>query len=709
MKQVLQHLKSGQIEAAQLPCPQVRPGHILIKTNSTLISAGSERTIVEFSKANLISKARQQPEKVKQVLDKIKTDGLQPTLEVVFNKLDEPMPLGYCNAGVVLDVGPDVKDFKPGDRIASNGQHAEVVCVPKNLCAKIPEGVTDDQAAFTVLSSIGLQGIRLLEPTLGEKFVVYGLGLIGLMTVQLLQAHGCQVMGIDLNPKRIKLAEKFGAVVVNPADGGDPIAAVNAWTEGKGADGILITAAAKTNEIMHQSAQACRKRGRIVLVGVVGLNLMRSDFYEKEISFKVSCSYGPGRYDDTYEQAGQDYPYGFVRWTEQRNFEAILDTMRSGTLKVDELITHNYSIDQASDAYDVIAEDNSALGVILNYPNDVSTETIRSITPRVATPANKPNVGIIGAGAFAKMIMAPSLKKANARISYIADINAPAVHHLAGKSNAENAVTDYKILLQDDTVDAILIAVGHKLHASFVCQALEAGKHVFVEKPLAMNKEELDQVVETANRFPDKHVMVGFNRRFSPHMQKLKEILRGRSEPLCMNMTVNAGFIPPEHWVHDPVLGGGRIIGEGCHFIDLLLFLTDSRIESIGSMMVGKGPVTREDKMSIMLSFEDGSVGTVNYFANGSKNYPKETLEVFTDGRVARMDNFRKLTGYGFKNFKKFSTSRQDKGHAVEFAKFIEAIEKGGTPLIPFDQLVNVTDASFAAMESAKTGNIIKI
>lgn len=709
MKQVLQHLKSGQIEVAQLPCPQVRPGHILIKTNSTLISAGSERTIVEFSKANLISKARQQPEKVKQVLDKIKTDGLQPTLEAVFSKLDEPMPLGYCNAGVVLDVGSGVEDFKPGDRIASNGQHAEVVCVPKNLCARIPEGVTDDQAAFTVLSSIGLQGIRLLEPTLGEKFVVYGLGLIGLVTVQLLQAHGCQVMGIDLNPGRLELAEKFGAVVVNPADGGDPIAAANAWTEGKGVDGVLITAAAKTDEIMHQSAQACRKRGRIVLVGVVGLNLMRSDFYEKEISFKVSCSYGPGRYDDTYEQAGQDYPYGFVRWTEQRNFEAILDTMRSGTLTVDELITHTYSIDQASDAYDAISADNSALGVIMHYPNDVSTETLRCMTARVATPVDKPNVGIIGAGAFAKMIMAPSLKKAHARISYIADLNAHAAYHLAGKSNAENAVTDYKLLLQDDTVDAILIAVGHKLHAPFVCQALEAGKHVFVEKPLAMSTQELDQVVATAERFTDKHVMVGFNRRFSPHMQKLKEILRGRSEPLCMNMTVNAGFIPPEHWVHDPVLGGGRIIGEGCHFIDLLLFLTDSRIESVGSMMVGTGPVIREDKMSIILSFEDGSVGTVNYFANGSKSYPKETLEVFTDGRVARMDNFRKLTGYGFKDFKKFTTSRQDKGHAKEFAKFIEAIETGGEPLIPFDQLVNVTEASFAAMESAKTGTIIKI
>lgn len=727
MRQVLQHLRTGMIEVAELPTPNVRPGCLLIQTSRTLISAGSERTIVEFSRAGWLGKARSQPEKVQQVLDKIRTDGVVPTLEAVFSKLDEPMTLGYCNVGRVIAVGAGAQDFAVGDRVASNGQHAEVVCVPKNLCAKIPDGVSDEQAAFTVISSIALQGIRLIQPTFGEQVVVVGLGLIGLIAVQLLRAHGCEVLGVDLNPARLALAREMGARVVEP--GADPLVAARTWTAGRGVDAVLITASARTDEIMHESAQMSRQRGRIVLVGVVGLNLRRDDFYAKELTFQVSCSYGPGRYDEKYEQAGLDYPVGYVRWTEQRNFEAVLAALRGGQLRVDRLVTHRYEITQASRAYDEVADNAAALGVLLDYP--LASEH----SPRLqfsgsaphahaapATPARHDGperhpaahgaqngqtpgaggvFGVVGAGAFTKLMMMPALLKAGARVAMVADINASAAHHVARKFHAAEAVTDAGLVFADPHLDAVLIAVGHHLHARFVCMALDSGKHAFVEKPLAMNVDELRQIFEAAARRPDRQVMVGFNRRFSPHIQKLRTLIAGRSEPLAMSMTINAGFIPPEHWTQDPVRGGGRIIGEACHFIDLLAFLAGAPVRTVSAAMAGEGPVTRTDKMSIVLSFADGSVGAVNYFANGSKQYPKERLEVFSEGRVLLMDNFRKLIGYGVRGFRSLATLRQDKGHAAEFAAFVESVRSGSGPLIPMSELVNATLASFAAMTSA--------
>ena len=701
MKQILQNLRSGELEVAAVPSPQVRPGHLLIQTTHTLISAGTERMLVEFGKAGLIAKARSQPDKVKQVLDKIRTDGLMPTVEAVFSRLDEPLPLGYCNVGTVLEVGAGVPGYAPGDRVASNGPHAEIVCVPKNLCAKVPESVSNEAASFTVLSSIGLQGIRLLAPSLGEKVVVFGLGLIGLVTVQLLKACGCDVLGVDVNPRRLKLAEQYGARTATAGSGGDPVTAANAWTEGRGVDGVLVTASAKTDDIMHQAAQMCRMRGRIILVGVVGLNLRRADFYDKELTFQVSCSYGPGRYDDAYEQAGNDYPFGHVRWTEQRNFEAILGAMKAGGLRVDELITHNYLHGDAATAYDTVSKDNTALGVVLEYPSEVDRAARLTIKQAETRAAGSAVIGVIGAGNFSKMTLIPNLAKTSAKIAYVADLNAPAARHLANKFQIEQAVTDYRAMLDDERVNAVMIAVGHNLHAKFVCEALTAGKHTFVEKPLAMNVEQVAQVIAAHTAQPDLQIMVGFNRRFSPHIVKMRELLAQRSEPLAMNMTVNAGFIPSNHWIQDPQRGGGRIIGEGCHFIDLLAALANSPVKTVAAAMMGSGVAVHEDKMSITLGFDDGSVGTVNYFANGSKSYPKEMLEVFSDGRVLRMDNFRKLIGYGFKNFSKFKTARQDKGHAREFAEFAASTVSGGPPLIPLEQLVNITLATFAAMTSA--------
>jgi len=709
MIQVLQHLRSGQLELAEVPDPMPGHGSVLIRTRASVISAGTERMLVEFSKANLIQKARQQPERVQQVLDKIRTDGLMPTLEAVFRKLDEPLPLGYCNAGVVIEVGSGVHDLHPGDRVASNGPHAELVCVPRNLCARIPDGVPDEHAAFTVLGSIALQGLRLAAPTLGERFMVFGVGLLGLLAVQLLRANGCEVLAVDPNGERLKLAEAFGARTVDLGAGGDPVAAARDWSAGRGVDGVLITASAKSDEIVHQAAQSCRRCARIVLVGVVGLDLRRSDFFEKELSFQVSCSYGPGRYDDSYEQRGQDYPFGFVRWTEQRNFEAVLGAIGDGRLTPDRLITDRIPLAEAMAAYDKIREDRHVLGVVLDYPKE-ARRAPTVVTAQSASPGSNDVVaGVIGAGNFAKGILLPALSKTSAQLAYVADRNSAAARHGARRFGAREAVTDYRRLLDDDRVNAIFVVVGHHLHAKFVTEALDAGKHVFVEKPLALNADELTRVTVAAGQAPDRQVIVGYNRRFSAHTTKMRELLAARSGPLCMNMTVNAGEIPADHWTQDPERGGGRIIGEGCHFIDLLCFLADSPVVTVSATMVGEGPAVREDKVSIVLGLADGSVGTVNYFSNGPRSYPKETLEVFSDGRALKLENFRTTKGYGFQGFSGLKTPRQDKGHAAEIAAFVERVAVGGEPLMAFDRLRNVALASFAAVRAARERSTIAI
>jgi len=720
MKQILQNLRSGITNLVEVPTPNVSYNMLLIKTRRTLISAGTERMLVEFSKGGLVAKAKAQPEKVKQVLDKIKTEGLMPTIETVFKRLDEPMPLGYCNVGEVIEVGSGVSDFKIGDRLAGNGPHAEIVSVPKHLCAKVPENVSDEQAAFTVLGSIGLQGVRLAQPELGEKFVVIGAGLVGLMVVQLLRASGCEVLAVDVNEQRLELAKGYGAKVCNSGSG-DPVAVAGAWTQGVGVDGVLITASARTDDIVHQAAEMCRKRGRIILVGVVGLNLRRSDFYQKELTFQVSCSYGPGRYDDAYEQKGQDYPIGFVRWTEQRNFQAVLGAMANGQLDVSSLITDRFPLVEAAGAYDKISNDPSALGIILEYPEAVDRYRTVSYAADSSKSAGKCVAAMIGAGNFAKMTMGPALAKTSARLKYVsARTNAAGASHIAKKYGFENATTDLDQIWKDPEVNTVFISTSHNSHAGLVCAALKAGKHTFVEKPLCLYPDELKEIqsLYSALNTPSSalshqssvpSLMVGFNRRFSPHVKKIKDLLKDRGEPLAMHFSCNAGIIPPNVWVHDPEVGGGRIIGEACHFIDLLSYIAGSRIVSVSAAQMGKNVAVKEDKMAMVLSFEDGSIGTVNYFGNGSKGYPKERLEVYSDGRILRLDNFRKLEGYGFKGFRKFNTRSMDKGHQNQFQAFIDRVSEGGEPLITFDELINVTLASFAAVTSAREGRMVHL
>lgn len=698
MKQIIQSFKTGATILEEVPAPQVQRGSVLIQTTHSLVSLGTERMLVEFGKSNLIQKARQQPDKVKQVLDKIKTDGLVPTLEAVFNKLGEPLPLGYCNVGKVIAVGDGVTDFKVGDRVASNGQHAEFVCVPKNLVVHIPDNVSDEEATFTVIGSIGLQGIRLLNPTLGETVVVVGLGLIGLLTAQLLVANGCKVIGTDIDEAKLAMAKEWGVVPFNPLKG-DVVKFVEEQTHGVGADGVIISASAKNNDIISQAARMSRKRGRIVLVGVIGLELSRAEFYEKELSFQVSCSYGPGRYDENYEQKGIDYPLPFVRWTEKRNFETILQAISSGRIHVKEMITEEVPLQEYLKIYGEIGTSKS-IASILKYDEQVQLHPSHNVKLKDTNfTASKGVVGIVGSGNFTKMTMLPALKGTGAGFKYIASNGGVTGTALAKKYGIANSTTNYQEILQDEEVDLVMITTRHHLHAPMVVESLNAGKNVFVEKPLALNAEELEQIID-AQQKSNKNITVGFNRRFSPHVQKIKQIVG--DTPMNVIATMNAGFIPNNVWVHDMKVGGGRIIGEACHFIDLITFLTGSKVKAVCMNAMGVHPEENTDNASILLKYENGSTGVINYFANGSKAYSKERLEVYSQERTLVMDNFRKTEGFGTKGFSKLKTAL-DKGHKNQFELLIKRTKEGGSPLIPFDEIINTTKASFAAIESLKS------
>lgn len=713
MKQILQNLKSGETILEDIPCPSVKPGHLLIRTTTSLVSVGTEKMLVEFGKANLIDKARQQPDKVRMVLDKVKTDGLMPTIAAVKSKLDQPLPMGYSNVGTVLEVGAGVTGFVVGDRVLSNGKHAEVVCVPKNLCARISDGVTDEAAAFTVIGAIALQGIRLVQPTLGEAIVVTGLGLIGLVTVQLLRAHGCRVLGIDYDSAKCALARELGADTIDLSKGEDPIAVAASFSRGRGVDGVLITASTKSNEPVHQAALICRKRGRIVLVGVVGLELSRADFYEKELSFQVSCSYGPGRYDPLYEEGGQDYPFGLVRWTEQRNFEAVLDMLADGRLNVAPLISHRFPLEKAVDAYELVSG-GGALGIVLNYPDAAQNpdSKLRARTVRLLPMTEKrapmvPVVGFVGSGNYAIQVLIPAFKNTPATLKTVISSAGVSGVHAGKKYGFEETSTDSGSAFADPEINTLVISTRHDSHARFVCEALKAGKHVFVEKPLCLKREELDEIEDVYSKSKTKNstlplLMVGFNRRFAPQVQKMKLLLASVQEPKSFIMTVNAGAIPPEHWTQDKAVGGGRIIGEGCHFIDLLRFLAGAPIVSSHAVMLGDVPgvSVRDDKVTFTLVFADGSFGTVHYLSNGHKSFPKERLEVFCGGRILQLDNFRKLSGFGWPGFKKMNLWRQDKGQAACAAAFVQAIQNGSPSPIPFDDIVEVTRVGFDIVEA---------
>jgi predicted dehydrogenase len=676
---LLQSLDTGRSALADTPVPRALGPSLLVETRATVVSAGTERMLIEFGRASMIEKVRQQPDKVRQVLDKARVDGIGPTIDAVRSKLAVPLALGYCQAGVVVEAGTSQSPFAAGDRVVTNGCHAEYVTVPYTLAARIPDGVPFENAAFTPLAAIGLQGVRMAAPTLGETVVVYGLGLIGLLTVQLLRANGCRVIGIDTSAPRLALAERFGAVALD-GKAGDVAAKVRALTGGVGADAVLLTLSADSDEPMHNAAEMSRKRGRIVLVGVTGLTLRRDDFYKKELSFSVSCSYGPGRYDPAYEEAAQDYPIAFVRWTEQRNFDA-------------------------PGAYDLITSDTPSLGVVLQYADRggapvTPAQRVRAVGPVGAASAF--SVGVIGAGNFGVRTLIPAIKAAGARLRTVASGKGTSAAITAKQLGFEQAATDPDAIMQDAAIDTVVVLTRHDSHARYAIRALDAGKHVFVEKPLALTETELDDVCAAAER-AGRVVMVGFNRRFAPLARTLRADLANRAGPAALVLTVNAGRIPRDHWTQDPAVGGGRIVGEACHFIDLARYLVGAPIRDARAIPAADASGRAIDDIAhLTLSFADGSTAVVHYLANGSAAFPKERIEAFADGRVWQIDNWRRLHAWGGGQKSGGMLAGQDKGHAAELEAFAAAVRGKAPAPIPLDEIREVSRWAIRLADAAR-------
>ncbi len=703
MKQILQNLSDGKTIIEEVPVPKLNKDTVLINSSYSLISKGTEKMLIDFGRGNYIEKALQQPDKVKMVIEKAKVDGIKTTYDAVRSKLDEPIPLGYCNAGVILESG--TSSFKKGDRVISNGYHAEVVRVGKNLCAKIPKNVDDQSAAFSVLASISLQGIRLVKPNIGETVVVSGLGLVGLMAVQILIANGCKVIGIDFDSSRCELAESFGAASVDLSKNEDPVDFVNQKTNNVGADAIVIAASSKSNQVIHQAAEMCRQRGKIVLIGVVGLNLIRDDFFKKEITFQVSASYGPGRYDPLYEENGIDYPIGYVRWTEQRNFEAVLDMMSNGSLNVKPLISQILPIEKALDAYDELNNDAS-LGTLIKYsskksPKDAKKPIVLNDKDKTQLKQNKAVISFIGAGNYASRTLIPAFKKSKASFLTIASSTGISGTSLGKRFGFKESTTDTNKLFQDKHSNTIVITTRHNSHAKFILEGIKYEKNIFVEKPLCTSLAELDQIQNAYYSLNDKKykpiIMVGFNRRFSPQIKKMKQLLDSTKEKKTFIMTINAGSIPIDHWTQDIDIGGGRIIGEACHFIDLLRFLSDSEIFSWHQVNIDSDS---KDTISISLKFKNGSIGTIHYLSNGSNLVSKERLEVFTANKILQLDNYRKLSGYGWSNFKKLNLWNQDKGQNNCVQEFVDAISENQPSPIPFEEIIEVSRVAIEIADS---------
>ncbi len=681
MLKLLQNLKNGEISLVESTCPIQGEGEYLIKTTKSLISTGTEKMLLEFGKANYIDKARQQPDKVRMVIKKIISEGIFSTIESVRSRLNEPLHMGYCNVGTVeesFDGG-----FKKGTRVISNGNHASFVTVKKHLVAKIPDQVDDNTAAFVIPGSIALQGIRLLKPELGETIVVYGLGLLGQLAVQILVANGCEVIGIDLNEERCKLAEEFGAKTFNTADS---LEELNKFKEDFNIDGVLITASSKSDEILKSSANILRKRGRIVLVGVVGLNIDRSDFYEKEISFQVSCSYGPGRYDYNYEEKNLDYPIEFVRWTENRNFQAVLQLMSEKKINITKLISKVEKIENATAAYKTILEQNP-LAVLLEYSDIKQTRTVTLRQKKPSTKSTK--ISFIGAGNYASRTLMPAFNSAGFEFVSLMTKGGISGKQFGDEFKFEKITNNLDEILKDDS-DLVVIATRHNMHAEQCIACLNADKDVFVEKPLALNIGELNDI-ENKIKTSNKRLMVGFNRRFSPQITKIKNYLDKLNSSKSFIYTINAGYIDGEHWTHDKSVGGGRIIGEACHFLDLIKYLSGGNISSINSMYLDPNTSAKKDVAIITAEFSDGSIGSINYFSNSSEVLPKERLEIYCDGKVIELDNFKNMKTFNCNGLNDNKLLKIDKGQNNMVKSLKKALEDGDPSPIPQEDILEIS------------------
>lgn len=702
MKQLFQNLKNGKINLLDAPMPNLKKDHIIIKTNNTLISKGTEKMLLEFGQSNLVSKAISHPNKVKDVLDKISTEGLNSTLNKVKNKLDEPIVMGYCNVGEVIE--SDCKEFKVGDRVVSNGNHAEIVSVHKNLCCLIPKDVSDKEASFTVLSSIALNGIRLTNYELGGTIVVYGLGLIGLLTCQLLISAGCNVIGIDINNKLTSLASSFGVKTICSNIKNDKIDFVNSLTKNYGADSVIITAAAKNDNIINESAEIVRKKGSIVLIGVIDLKLNRDLFYKKEILFKVSSSYGPGRYETDSLLSSNEIPLHVQRWSVSRNFQTCLNLIVGKKLSFEKLITHEYDFANYQDAYDIINKNIFSLAIILNYTNKNSSLTKKTISiNKINKSENNINhdvkINFIGSGNYAKSTLMPLFKNENAHFCKLISETGTMSSFYGNKFNFEEISTDIENSIKDES-NTVVICTQHDSHAKYVIKALESNKNVFVEKPLCLNFEELELIKKsyyTAKKLnPNLKFVVGFNRRFSPHVIKVKNAISKSEKPISFNFNINAGFIEKNHWINDLNKGGGRLIGEACHFLDLATFFVGSEVTHYSQYLMNNDI---KDTFCITLKFSDGSVGNINYFSNGNKSYPKEKIEIFSNGKIYLINNFLKTNIFDSRLRLPFKTFKQDKGQKKMINLFIDSIKNNKKDIISIEEIFEVSKLSILINE----------
>lgn len=712
MKQVLQHMKNGKTVVEDVPIPALKRNSALVQTAASLVSAGTERMVVEFAEKNLLGKAASRPDLVRQVISKARREGVITTLEAAFNKLDQPMVLGYSSAGTIIEVSEDLKGFAPGERVACAGGnyavHAEYGVIPRNLLVRLPDEVDFESAAFTTLGAIAMQGFRLAEAQIGETVCVIGLGLLGLLTDQIARAAGCSVFGIDVSKERVDLAKSMGfdaAIREGCTD------LVPGFTRGHGFDHILICADTHSNDPVELAGEIARDRATVVAIGAVGFDIPRKIYYEKELEFKISRSYGPGRYDPQYEEKGLDYPLGYVRWTEGRNLESFVDLLHSGKVDVKPLITHRFPIEEAAAAYDLITgkTNQSFLGVLLTYPQKAAAGKLErriSIPAREFQPVHDLQVGVLGAGNYAQAVFLPIMKKsANAGLAGIATSSGLSAKHAADKFGFKYSSSSEDEVLQDPAINALAILTRHNLHARQVVTALQNKKAVYCEKPLALNLEELKEI-EQQIMLPDSPLLtVGFNRRFAPMALQLLDFFQGRTEPMSVHYRVNAGFLPLTHWLHDPLQGGGRIVGEGCHFIDFLTFLIGLSPVSVTAAALEDVGKYKQDNVVLTFKYGDGSIGTLTYLANGNKNFAKENVEVFCGGKIAVLNDFRTLEMLTETKKKTLhSRFKQDKGHASAWAGFVNAVEHGGPAPIPYEQLISTTKASFAAVEALRTG-----
>lgn len=708
MKQLIQNFKTGELYVDDVPLPSLSEGMILVENSFSLISAGTERGTVKVAKANLLGKAKQRPDLVAQVMQNVKKEGLAATITKVKTKLDSLKALGYSTSGRVITSLDKNGMFKPGDRVACAGQdfasHAEVVAIPQNLIAKIPDNVPFEEAAFTTLGAIALQGVRQADPKIGEKICVIGLGLLGQITCQILKANGCDVFGIDFNQSLVKLASE--SAVHSALNRTDPnlLQACENFTRGNGFDSVIITAAAPTSDPVDLSAEIVRKKGRVIIVGAVKMDIPRDPhFYRKELDLRMSCSYGPGRYDVSYEENGQDYPYAYVRWTEQRNMEAFLMLLSRKTIDIKPLITHVFDITDAEKAYDIVLGKTNEphIGILLKYSvNEVKRSTLQQVNN---LPLSSVNVGFIGAGSFAQSYLIPSVKSWGASLDGVVTANGMSSKNVLDKFKFNFCSSEVEDILKKEDINTVFIATPHNLHAELVIKGLEANKNVYVEKPLAINEEQLNAVILTKSKNA-RPLMVGFNRRFAPVSEAIKNEFRNAGEPMVINIRVNAGLIPKEHWTQQPGIGAGRIIGEVCHFIDLMQYFTGSEPVKVfaESINTANTKITPEDNIAVVVKFSDGSLGNLTYHANGDKSLLKERIEVSCAGNIGIINDFR--DGIFYRNGKTKRLKSSGKGHKEEIDAFLKAVEKGEDSPICFRSMCLTTLTTFKILDSLYSG-----